>query len=243
MSFRPRELETLRLPVDPAARAAVGSTIAEGLTWDVLVCLAARSFDAVSPAVARHPGGLTAQRIPARLLAVLERQGAGTWAGLGGCTVGDVCGWSGVGPAAAAALVGAVIEAGIDFLAEDALGHDDRPAGDGEGEGADPAGDLAVLLAYERGRDPEQLHSAIRNLSDPSVPAPVRAAAQRLLASLAAADPPATALDAADRVFGLLGDVRDRVVFEQVVLRLDDPPTPAGRRDNPYSSLVRLGAA
>lgn len=228
--FRPPELETRRLPLDPAARAAVGSTIAEGLTWDVLVHLAPRSFDAVFPAIAGRPGGLAAQRVPARLLAVLERQGAATWTGLGVCTVGDVCGWSGIGPAAAAALVCAVIDAGIGFLAEDADGRDDGKPMTGSGTVADPAGDFAVLLAYERGRDPEkgQLYSAIRNFSDPSAPAPVRAAAQRLLDSLAAADPPATALGAADRVLGLLGDVRDRVVFEQVVLRLDDPPTPAG---------------
>ncbi|MGI8808781.1 MAG: hypothetical protein ACR2KK_13235 [Acidimicrobiales bacterium] len=230
MSFRPPELEALRLPLDPGARAAVGTAVAEGLTPDVLMRLAPRSFDAAFPAVAGRPGGLAAHRVPVRLLAVLERQGADAWTGLGPRTVGEVCGWTGIGPTAAAALVGAVVEAGIGFLTEDALRRDGDPAG--EGAVADPAGDLAVLLAYERGRGPEagRLHSAIRHLSEPPVPAPVRAAARRLLVSPAAADPPATALGAADRILSLLGDVRDRVVFEQVVLRIDDPPTPAELR-------------
>lgn len=158
VAFRPAELAARRLPLAPDSRAAVGRAVVEGLGRDALRSLAACRVNAVFPAISGRTGGVAAHRVPARLLAVLERRGATSWEVFGRHTIGEISGWPGIGPSAATTLVGVVVEAALAFLRED---------------GASPS---------------------------------VLAVAERALATV--------------------GDVRDRVVFEQAVLLLDDSATP-----------------
>lgn len=244
VAFRPAELAARSLPLAPDARAAVGRAVIEGLGRDTLVRLAPCRLDVVFPAIGGRMGGVAAHRLPARLLAVLEREGAARWEALGSRTIGEVSGWHGVGPAATTTLAGLVVEAALAFLTEEGACPPVGPAASDDGvttgqrgrsvdieprSGAiDPGGDLALLLGYEQ-RCPGEgggLRSAIQRLAGPALPAPVRAAAQRLLACPGPPDLQATVLASAERVLGSLADVRDRVVFEQGVLLLDDRATP-----------------
>lgn len=243
LAFRPEELATRCLPLAPDARAAVGRAVVGGLGREALARLAPCRLDVVFPAMGGRPGGPAAHRLPVRLLSVLEREGAAGWAALGSRTIGEVSGWHGLGPAAAATLVGSVVEAALAFLAHDGgdplAGPASPPGDDGttgqpgrsmdlRGGAAGEAGDLALLLGYEQQCPGEGggLRSAILRLAGPSLPPPVRAAAQRLLACPVAADRPPTVLAAAERALGTLGDVRDRVVFEQGSLLVDHRTTP-----------------
>lgn len=242
VAFRPEELAARGLPLAPDARAAVGRVVIDGLGWDALVRLAPCRLDVVFPAIGGRMGGVAAHRVPARLLAVLEREGGASWEALGSCTIGEISGWHGIGPAATTTLVGLVVETALAFLAEDGARPPVGPAAPGDGvttapggpsteqrSGAtDAGGDLALLLGYEQGCPGEGggLRSAIQRLAGPSLPAPVRAAARRLLACPGRPERPATVLAAAERALGTVGDVRDRVVFEQGMLLLDDRTTP-----------------
>lgn len=241
LAFRPGELATRFLPLAPDARAAVGRAVVDGLGPEALARMAPCRLDLLFPAIGGRAGGVAAHRVPARLLAVLEREGAASWAALGSRTIGEVSGWHGVGPAAAATLIESVVEAALAFLADGAASALGGPASD-DGASGQPArsmaalrgagdedGDLALLLGYEQ-RCPGQgggLRSAILRLAGPTLPAPVRAAAQRLLAGQGPTDRQPTLLAAAERALGAAGDVRDRVVFEQGSLLLDHRLAPA----------------
>lgn len=109
LAFRPEELATRCLPLAPDARAAVGRAVVGGLGREALTRLAPCRLDAVFPAIGGRTGGPAAHRVPGRLLSVLEREGATSWAALASRTIGEVSGWHGVGPAAATTLVGSVV--------------------------------------------------------------------------------------------------------------------------------------
>lgn len=240
LAFRPGELAARQLPLAPDARAAVSRAVIDGLGRDALVRLAPCRLVEVFPALGGRTGGVATHRVPARLLAVLEREGATSWEALGSRTIGEISDWHGVGPAATTTLVGAVVEAAVGVLADevaspfgpassgDAMATDRGPATGHHGGGTDPGHDLALLLGYEQERagDDVGLRSAIQRLAGPALPVPVRAAAQRLLACAGTPTSPAAALAAAGRALDTVGEARDRVVFEQGTLLLDDRTSP-----------------
>lgn len=226
VAYRPGEVAGLVLTLDPDTRAVVGRAVGDGLGRDALASLAPCRLDAVFPAIEGRAGGPAAHGAPGRLLGILEQHAALRWATLGGYTIGDISGWSGVGPAMTATLLGLVIEASLGFLAKDA--EDAEEAGGSRvGPVAGVASDLALLFAYDEGRPVKSggLRSAIQRLAGSSSPVAVQAAAQRILQPLGPPGRPATVFVAAEEALGAIGDIRDRVVFEQGVLRLDDRPT------------------
>ena len=100
--------------------------------------------------------------------------------------------------------------------------------GDTSGRAITPSNDLAALLAYERESGSTALRDALAQLAKRQHPSAIRAAAASLTASRGDnGDSPA------DRVVSVLdrlaavGDARDRVVFERLVLQLGDAPTGA----------------
>lgn len=215
----PADLATLPLPSGSDERADVCRAIEGGLDRRVLAQLAeARLADLVPPLAGL--GGAPCDSCPARLHAVLERQGVTTWRALGGLTLGEVAGWSGVGGTTVAAVIGMALAATIDGLAVGANAAGNRSAAPVPAVGDD----FAVLAEHERDTGGSALRLAVEGFAKSEYSPAVRAAAERLLTE-ALTPPTDLPLITLDRLLEGAGDTRDRGVFEYRTLRLGDQAT------------------
>lgn len=215
----PADLRSHPLPHDADGRAAVSRAITTGLESGVLAQLAGWRLHDVVPAIRGRHGGVAAGACPPRARSVLECNGATTWYVLGGCTLGEIGEWSGVGPTMTAALVGLALETGLAFLADDTPR---LPARSAPPPGTVVADDVSVLLWHDQQTGRGELRLAIERFIVPGLPARVEQAAARLLAVATEDHDPRLVL--LDRALQAMGDERDRGVFEYR-LRLSDRPT------------------
>lgn len=110
----PRQLEEALLPVDLDALAAVRGAIEDGLDRFALTALAATRLDGVVPALAGCDPHALADSVPLRLRALLAAHTGGR--PLAEFTIGEISGWSGLGPKRVALLISVAVAAALELL-------------------------------------------------------------------------------------------------------------------------------
>ncbi len=213
----PADFEALPLPLATDGLAVLQAAIVDGIGPGTLTALAGSRLRDVIPALVNAPGGPAAGPCPVRLVAALERDGASTWAVLGGRTLVEISEIMNVGPKSLVALLECALAAVI---------QSDRDTNE---RTTTPSNDLAALLAYERESGSTALRNALTQLAKRQHPSAIRAAAARLSASRGDnGDSPADrVVSVLDRALAATGDSRDRVVFERLDLQLGGAPTGA----------------
>jgi len=202
------------LPVHRGVRSEVRDAIVRGLGPGSVEQLSGRRLREIHPAMATADGVFRPPGTPARVLGVIERNGAATWARLGELTLAEIEWWTSVGPRTVVDLIGAVAGG----LLDRSEGPPGRPA---------EADDLATLGGYEADG---ALGAALKRLTAAHHPAEVRAAAGRLLSGLGGGS--YNCLDRLDDLLAEAGDERDRAVFEHRMVR-----------PGPRATQAELGAA
>ncbi len=203
-------VDLAELPVHREVHVEVRDTIMSGLGPAALDQLAGWRLRDVAPAMAGAGGAFHPPGMPVRLKALLERNGAATWAGLGDLTLGGIREWSGVGPRSTVDLIGAVV---VGLL-------DDAPAVPSGLVTTDAIADLGTLAGY--GGD-HNLRATFEGLSAGHHPEDVRGAAGRLLVALGAGRRPC--LSRLEDLLARAGDERARAVFEHRIIRPGPPAT------------------
>jgi len=219
----------LRCPADGLETAPVGdlgdrrhrqrlvaAVVAAVEPQPVLSALSGRALSELAPAAGLLPDGeLAAARCPARLVRHLRDHVGGRWSSVLALRLGDALEWCGVGPRAAAALVGLAVERGLDGLAERSVG----------GRAARVLGDLEAVVRYEDAKGYSMVRSALLELSGGPHPEGVRRSASRLLASAGQVGGGADLEDALDAVLAAAGDARDQAIFAARELSLPTRPS------------------
>lgn len=213
------ELAVAPLPHDAGRRAVLRAIVEADLDASNLAQLAGMRLRVLVPAISGRSEAFDPGPNQARLRALVERQGAPTWAKLAELTIGEIMAWAGMGPRLLATLIGVAVEAGMRSLDD---GDDGTAPAARVVDGPDAGGDdVRLLLEHGERAGDGALLLALERLTEPGAPEPVRAAAGRLL-TLPTPVPSSVAW--LDRVLAAAGDHRDRAVFVHGVLGLDDRP-------------------
>ena len=214
----PAELAARTLPAAREALIAVGEAIASGIGPPAISALREHQLDAVVPVLRGRDEAAVVPFLPVRLRRILERH-------IGGepiveLTVGDVAACSGIGPRRVGAVIAAAVAAGLAVLVARAITPaSTNPRLDG----------VAMVLA-----DDASGSGAIRRLladAAASGPPAVRRAAERVLITAESATD--RRLEFLERLLAAAGDVRDRAVFEHIVLT----PGPGSNRSAVSAAL------
>ena len=210
----PGELAALALPAAADVLAAVGEAIVAGLGPAAISALRDRRLDTVVPVLRGSDSDIVARSLPDRLLRLVqEHTGATPFVEL---TVGAIADCPGIGPSGVAATVTATVTAGLKVVASE--GDLQTPAG--------PSPDDVTTVLMHDASGSGVMRGALAEAAA-SGPPDVRVAAQRLLA-LGAQPGADRRIKFLDELLVAAGDMRDRVVFDHVVLV---PAHSADRRD------------
>ncbi|MGH9138656.1 MAG: hypothetical protein ACRD0G_16700 [Acidimicrobiales bacterium] len=204
------QLVTLPLPAESDVLTAVGEAILAGLGPSAIAVLHDRRLDSVVPLLSSCDGDPVARFLPVRLRGLVARHTIGV--PVVELTVGEVADCPGIGPHGVTTVVAAAVAAALEVVGDTA----DARAGP-------TLEDVVMVLAHDAARSGVMRCVLAETVA--SGPPHVRVAAARMLSM---AEPGADRLSALDRVLAAAGDVRDRAVFEHVVL---GPRPSMARRD------------
>lgn len=208
VAIAPETLGGLPLPLRPDVLTAVGRAMCAGLDEAVVARLGDCRVDAAVPALGRSGADTVVHALPERLRTVVVRHLGD--ADVRQLIVGEVAGWPGIAKKGAVTFVRSMVAAGLDAIAAAAT---DRGV-------AGPTLEDAVTVLVHDAMGSGEVGRAIQAVAAAGPPE-VRAAAARLL-SIRREDGRLHCLGAS---LAGAGDIRDRSVFEHLVLGLGAPAT------------------